>query len=79
LIIALFPALTLSLDFQSSECEDVYTFPKILGKNGTSAEYYPYNVQYNAQSDRTAVSIYNYRAESQTCQGSYTCHTIAMY
>jgi hypothetical protein len=52
------PSLSSSLDLESSECEDVFAFPKIYGIKGSQTEYYGFfNVEYNAQSDRTAVSI----------------------
>ena len=56
LIVALLPQILKCLDYESPECEDVYAFPKFIGRNNTGFTTEVYSLQHNEASDRTAVS-----------------------
>jgi hypothetical protein len=55
-ITALFPQIVKCLEYESAECEDVYAFPKLIGRNNTGFRTEVYSLQHNEVSDRTAIS-----------------------
>ncbi len=71
------PDKAFGIKFDSKECEDVYAFPKIIGRNNSGFNTSVYELKYNEFSDRTAVSALT--NDPEKCPGVSKCHFISMY
>ena len=56
LITAFFPQLLKCLDYESPDCEDVYAFPKLIGRNNSGYYTDINSLQHNEVTDRTVIS-----------------------